>query len=154
MHQEKGFILKKVKDFGLPAELSSVIEVHRWKKIASHPQDPVVPLVREFYSNILTSAQTFSMVRGGKVSFSASIINMHWGLDDVDDDYVPLLVSISINELNLILSSMTIEGTTWLPDKGDVIFMCARPALCPIAKIWYHFIRTRLIPTTHVETVN
>ena len=135
MHQEKGFILKNVKDFGFPAELSSVIEVHRWKKFASHPQDPVVPLVREFYSNILTGVQTFSMVRGVKVSFLASTINMHWGLDDVDDDYSPLLESISINELNLILSSMTIEGTTWLPNKGDGIFMCARPTLRPIAKI-------------------
>ena len=64
MHQEKGLILKNVKDFGLPAELSSIIEVHKWKNFASHPQDPVVPLVQEFYSNILIGAQTFSMVTG------------------------------------------------------------------------------------------
>ena len=98
-----------MKDFGLPIELSSVIKVHRWKRFASHPQDLVVPLVREFYSNILTGAQTFSLVKGVKLSFSASTINMHWGLDDVDDDYSPLLDSISIDELNLILGSMTIE---------------------------------------------
>ena len=32
--------------------------------------------------------------------------------------------------------------------------MCARPALRPITKIWYHLIRTHLMPTTHIETLN
>lgn len=41
-----------------------------------------------------------------------------------------------------------------MPDKGEGTYMCVRPALRPIAKIWYHFIRTHLIPTTHIETVN
>ena len=62
--------------------------------------------------------------------------------------------SISLDELNRVLSSLTIKGTNWLLDKGNGVFMCSRPALRPIPKTWYHFIRTRLIPTTHVETVN
>ena len=73
IHQEKGFILKNVRDFGLPSVISSVIEVQKWKTFASHPQNPIFPLVREFYSNILTSAHTFSMVRGVKISFSAPL---------------------------------------------------------------------------------
>ena len=46
------------------------------------------------------------------------------------------------------------DGTEWLLDKGKGVYLCSRPALKPSAKIWYHFIRTRLIPTTHIETVN
>ena len=94
------------------------------------------------------------MVRGVRVSFFAPTINMHLGLDDVVDEYSPLLESISVQELTRVLNTLVIEGTNWLPEKGDGIFMCSRPALQPIAKIWYHFIRTRLIPTIHVETVN
>ena len=143
-----------MKNFELPNDISSVIAVHKWKKFASHPQNPIVPLVREFYSNIFTGAQTISMVRGVKVSFSAPTINMHLWLDDVVDEYSPLLESISVQELTRVLNTLAIEGTNWLPNKGDGIFMYSRPVLRPITKIWYHFIRTRLIPTTHVETVN
>ena len=41
-----------------------------------------------------------------------------------------------------------------MSDRGAGVYLCSRPALKPSAKIWYHFIRTRLIPTTHIETVN
>ena len=108
IHQEKGFVLKDVKDFGLPLELSTIIEIHKWRRFTSHPQDPVVPLVREFYSNILTGAQSFSMVRGVKVSFSASTINMHYGLEDVVDEYDHLLESVFVEELNSILSTISV----------------------------------------------
>ena len=94
------------------------------------------------------------MVRGIKVYFSTSSINMHFGLEDIVDDYSPLLEAISISNLNRVLQNLTMKGTTWVPNKGEGIFMCARPALRPIAKIWYHFIRTQFVPTTHIETVN
>ena len=42
------------------------------------------------------SGFTFSMVKGVKVSFSAPTINMHLGLDDVVDEYSPLLESILV----------------------------------------------------------
>ena len=59
-----------------------------------------------------------------------------------------------MEELTRMLHSLTSEGTKWLPDRGEGIFLCSRLALLPIPKIWYHFVRTRLIPTTHIETIN
>ena len=120
--------MQSTKNFELPNEISSVITVHKWKNFALHPQNPIFPLVHKFYSNILTGAQTFSMVRGVKVSFSAPTINMHLGLDNVVDEYSPLFESISVQELTRVLNTLAIEGTNWLPDKGDGIFMCSRPA--------------------------
>ena len=143
-----------MKYLGLPSEVFSAISVHQWKTFALHPQNPIVPLVRELYSNILTGAHTFSMVRGTKVSFSAASINLHFGLEDLEDEFGPLLDSLSMEELTKILHYLTIEGTKWLPERGEGIFLCSRPALLPIPKIWYHFVRTRLIPTTHIETIN
>ena len=57
-------------------------------------------------------------------------------------------------ELRRILGKITMEGTKWLPDRGVGVYLCSRPTLKPSAKIWYHFIRTKLIPTTHIETIN
>ena len=108
---------------------------HNWQKFALHPSDPIVPLVRECYSNILTSDQKFAMVRCVKVSFAAGTINLHLGLDDLDDDFTALLESISTEELTRVLVALTIEGTNWLPDKGDGIFLCSRSALLHIPKI-------------------
>ncbi|KAL5570296.1 hypothetical protein UlMin_026871 [Ulmus minor] len=154
IHEEKGFILKSGKDFGLPPEVAVTICTHNWKAFATHPSNPVLPMVREFYANIVSGNQPFSMVRGVKVSFSAPSINMHFDLEDCVDNFNALLESVRGVELDRVLQSVTVEGTTWMPNRGEGIFMCARPTLRPIAKIWYHFIRTRLMPTTHIETVN
>ena len=108
LHQEKGFVLKNVKYLGLPEEVFSAISVHHWKTFALHPQNPIVLLVREFYSNILTGVQTFSMVRGTKVSFFAASINLHFGLEELDDEFGLLLESLSVEELTKALNSLTI----------------------------------------------
>ena len=68
-------------------EVAEVIKIHGWQSFAIHPINPIAPLVRELYANIITGAQTFSMVRGVKVSFSASSINMHLGLSDCVDSF-------------------------------------------------------------------
>ena len=80
------------------------------------------------------------MVIGINVSFFAPSINMHLGLEELVDEYNPLLESISTKELTRVLHTLTIKGIAWLSDRGDGIFRCARLALIPTAKIWYHFI--------------
>ena len=124
------------KDFGLPHEVAATIRTHRWKNFATHPSNRILPLVREFYSNMLTSNQTFSMVRGVKVSFSAPSINMQFDLEDCVDDFSDLVESLRGVDLDRILQTVTVKGTTWLPNKGECIFMCTRPTLRLIAKIW------------------
>ena len=89
--------------YGLPSEVAVTIDAHPWSKFAVHPYNPIVPLVREFYTNILTVNQTFSMVQGIEVSFSASSINMHFGLPDVVNEYSTLLETISRVVLNRML---------------------------------------------------
>ena len=72
-HQEKGFLIKKknAEHYRLPRGIAETIDAHQWTKFVAHPSNPIVSLVREFYANILTNQQNFSMVRGIKVSFSA-----------------------------------------------------------------------------------
>ncbi|KAL5569425.1 hypothetical protein UlMin_026000 [Ulmus minor] len=111
IHNEKGFLLQEAEHYGLPANIAEVIEAHQWGKFAEHPSNPIVSLVREFYANITTSKQTFSMVRGLKVSFSAASINLYFGLPDLEDEYNVLLEASSRASLDSCLVRLTVEGT-------------------------------------------
>ena len=154
IHQEKGFLLKNEDHYGQPSEVANNIDARQWTKFASHPHNPIVPLVREFYSKILTVNKSFSMVRGINVSFSASSINRHFGLHDVLDEYGAFLETIFELALNKMLQDLTVEDTTWSKETREGILKCSRLALKPLAKVWYHFIRMHLLSTTHIETVN
>ena len=94
------------------------------------------------------------MVRGLKVSFSYVSVNMHFGLPEVKDEYAALLDKIYGEELNQLLQELTVEGTTWLAEAENGPLRCSRSALKLVSKFWYHIIRTRLLPTTHIETVS
>ena len=76
------------------------------------------------------------------------------GCFDISDEYNTLLETISGVALNKMLQALTVEGTTWLKESGEGLLMCSRPALKPLAKVWYQAIRTHLLPTTHIETLN
>ena len=154
IHQEKGFLFQEAEHYGLPVNIAEIIDAHQWGKFAEHPSNPIVSLVREFYANIMSSQQTFSMVRGLKVSFSAASINLHFGLTDLEDEYSVLLENSSRASLDASLARLTVEGTAWIKEKGGSVMKCSRPDLLPLAKVWYHIIRTKLLPTTHIETVS
>lgn len=47
--------------------------------------------MREFYANISFEAQSFVVIRGGKISFSAETINMKLGLDNGQNEYSTIL---------------------------------------------------------------
>ena len=55
--------------------------------------------------------------------------------------------------LNGILRDLTVKGTTWIKETGEGSLKCSRLALKPLAMVWYHFIWTRMLPTTHIETI-
>ena len=65
-----------------------------------------------------------------------------------------MLKKISRVALNKVLQALKVQGTSWLKESGEGLLKCSRPTLKPLAKVWYHVIRTRLFPTTHIETMN
>lgn len=148
------FAIRKEPNFGLTPEVAQIITQHNWKKFAAHPCNPCVPLVREFYANITSTELRHSMVGWTKVSFSAKSINMSWGFRKEEDEYQDLLKEISEVELDAMVKELTVEGIVWLNDARENTWKIARPALNPLAKVWYHFVRHRLLPTTHLETVD
>ena len=67
--------------------------------------------MRELYANIITGVQTFSMVRGVNVSFSASSVNMHRGLSDCADTFRAFVDNVGSDDLRIILREIAVEGT-------------------------------------------
>ena len=63
--------------------MSSIqIDVARrgWEKFCSHPQDPIVSVVKEFYFNMLQQNQRHVFVRQVQVSYNSRVINAFYDL--------------------------------------------------------------------------
>lgn len=99
LHPEKGFKYGKGTRWGILTELVEVIEAHGWKDFIEHPEGFCTPLVREFYANVSSKDQTFVVIRGGKLSFSAETINMKLRLEDVEDEYGAILNKVTEKQL-------------------------------------------------------
>ena len=56
-----------------------------WLDFCTHPRDPVLPIVKEFYSNMLQQDQHTIMVRNVQVSLNSRVINAFYNLpSDID----------------------------------------------------------------------
>ena len=69
LYLEKGFLVKDSPSMGLPQFVAEVINQRGWRLFCTHPKDPCVPIVREFYSNLSSPNQTSVTVRGEDISF-------------------------------------------------------------------------------------
>lgn len=92
------------------------------------------------------------MVRGSKVLFSTATLNRRWGFKDVQDEYTTELKGAEETTINDMMKEITVERTKWI--QSDENWKIARPDLTPLAKVWYHTVRTKILPTAHLETVN
>lgn len=70
--------------------------------------------MREFYANINSEAQSFVVIQGGKVSFLAETINIKLGLENVEDEYVPILKKVTEKQLQQIKKDLAFAGAEWI----------------------------------------
>ncbi|EXB53755.1 hypothetical protein L484_022412 [Morus notabilis] len=137
---------------GQPAFITRVIHQHGWRQFCQHPSNPIVPLVREFYANLLDFNQETVFVQNVKVPFTARAINSIFGLEEVVDEYVDFASEVTDEQLEVVLAEVAIEGATWqISPQGA--YTCIRKELKRHAQIWYHFLTARFMPSTHGKTV-
>ncbi|GMN22248.1 hypothetical protein TIFTF001_043484 [Ficus carica] len=105
----------------------SVITKHKWRQFCAHPAKAVVPVVREFYAHLTAEGQRSVYVRGMQVSIDKDTINQFYGLDDVEDLHQEYAVNAPVEWLDWALEH---------------------------CKVWYHFLKTCLMPSTHIQTVS
>lgn len=58
---------------------------------------------------------------------------------------------MTIKKYREVFKTLTVPGSEWMNEGGRVV---NRIDLKPVAKVWVKFLKSRLIPTTHTNTVS
>ncbi|KAH9671394.1 hypothetical protein KPL70_017357 [Citrus sinensis] len=101
-----------------------------WLEFCKHPRNPVLPVVKEFYANLVSPDQ-----------------HNIW----ITCEYAKLHDKLTPKKWTTIFTTLTIEGASWVNEEGRVV---NRIDLKPIAKVCVKFLKSRLMPTTHTTTVS
>ncbi|KAH9763201.1 hypothetical protein KPL70_001079 [Citrus sinensis] len=123
-----------------------------WLEFCNHPRDPVLPVVKEFYANLVSSSQHNIWVRNSLGLLDSRVINAFYNLPtEINYEYAQLLDKLTSQRWNKIFTTLIVEGASWANEEGRVI---NKIDLKPIAKVWVKFLKSRLIPTAHTTTVS
>lgn len=88
---EKGFQFPP-QPSGITQTLYAAVARRGWQEFCKHPRDPVLPLVKEFYANMLGQSQQTIWVRNSLVPLDPRVINVFYNLpSDVDCEYSKLI---------------------------------------------------------------
>ncbi|PON70143.1 hypothetical protein PanWU01x14_083180 [Parasponia andersonii] len=79
----------------------------------THPEDPIMPLVREFYANLTNPDDDTVYVRGVQVPLSVEAINTIFGLGDPVNEHSEFVEDITKPELVTMLETVAIAGVEW-----------------------------------------
>ena len=74
---------------GLPNYIADVLLQRGQEQIETHPDDPQLAVVLEFYVNFLDKKQDIVIVHSKEVNITAGDINDFYGLQDFNDEYIP-----------------------------------------------------------------
>ena len=123
--------------------LGSIQMIHTWRWCSS------------LYANFLDKKQDIVVVRAKEVDITATASNDFYRLQDFNlQRWIHSLHLNNTNEqLDEVLRVICIEGR-----QGQISSTrsrtCRMIALTQRAKVWYHFLRSRLMPTMHDQTVS
>ena len=149
----------KKKGFQFPPQPSGIVQSLYnaatkcgWLEFCNHPRDTVMPLVKEFYVNLVSPGQHNIWVRNSLVPLDSRVINAFYNLPSkINYEYAKLLDKLTPQRWNKIFITLTVKGASWANEEWRVI---NRIDLTPIAKVWVKFLKSRLMPTTHTTTIS
>ncbi|KAK8675526.1 hypothetical protein V6N13_033592 [Hibiscus sabdariffa] len=155
--QEKGFVYSTGERFGLPQEVYDVIVYHGLEKFARHPDEKElqkksinVTLVKEFYAHFTDPNQGTVYVRSERLEFTAKVINKFFAVKRTADLHTPFVNNMKDQKIDFMLENLCFQGAEW--DEANTTV--ERDRLKPAAKLWIHFLKINLMPTTHTATMN
>ncbi|GMN61530.1 hypothetical protein TIFTF001_030607 [Ficus carica] len=149
---ERGFAYISSDTLGYPKHIYSVIFNNKWKNFCKHPSAAIVSFVREFYANFDVGNPNSVYVRGKRVDISGATINDVYRLNDVEDEYLEFSKYVHENQLSEIVKEICVPGTEWIKSARGSLSL-SRCNLKPGPMIWNHFLKSRLMPSTHDNIV-
>ncbi|KAK8584315.1 hypothetical protein V6N12_068560 [Hibiscus sabdariffa] len=155
--QVKGFVYSNEERFGLPQEVYDIIAQHGWEKFARHPDEKDlrkksinVTLVKEFYAHFTDPRQGTVYVRAECVEFTAKAINKFFELKKTADLHTSFVNQMNDQNIYFLLKDLCLQGVEW--DEANT--KVERDRLKPTSKLWMHFLKQNLMPTSHTATAN
>ena len=119
-----------------------------WGALYQPPRPAATMVVREFYANLAAHVLKRDRVRGVLVDFSAKSTNCYYNLKSVNPEAYDRLHE-NPNYPEVLRMHTNGQGEWKLNNEGHAVHFKAKH-LAYIPKVWYHFITSRLIPTTNV----
>ncbi|KAL4339198.1 hypothetical protein GQ457_08G023640 [Hibiscus cannabinus] len=147
---EQGFIFKE-EDLG--PDVMEVVAQHKWERFAQHPGDVNATLVKEFYANISDPNQHSVFVRGKYIRFTPSAINRYFKLSPKVDNHTTFKEEADNETYCDIVEDLCLPNSEWNGKQASRRAM-DREKLLPKAKLWTHFLKHKLMPTSHHTTVS
>ncbi|KAL4280292.1 hypothetical protein GQ457_03G009260 [Hibiscus cannabinus] len=154
---EKGFVFKGASKEGFPASVVATIAMHKWEKFVTHPgsmdpnQKPInVTLVQEFYVHLTSPTQSSVYVRGEQIQFTAAKINKFYGLQNTANNHSKFVSGLNGKSNDFLMQDLCFPGADW--DSANTTV--ERDRLKPDGKLWMHFIKQILMPTSHIATTS
>ncbi|KAL4331878.1 hypothetical protein GQ457_07G012620 [Hibiscus cannabinus] len=147
---EQGFVFKK-EDLG--PEVMEVVAQHKWEKFAKHPGDVNATLVKEFYANIAEPNQNSMFVRCMYIRFTPSSINRYFKLPSMVDNHTTFKEEADNETYHDIVEDLCVANSEW---NGKQVHRRSmdKEKLLPKAKLWTHFLKHKLMPTSHHTTIS
>ncbi|EXC25222.1 hypothetical protein L484_003435 [Morus notabilis] len=127
----------------------NVIRDRGWEKFCSEPTAGSTTLVREFFANVRKCTRNKTKVRGRVIKFDAETINNHFGIPSPSSDQQQNLPDRDPQE---ILEALCDGPARWTIKQNTESAFEAR-YLANYTKVWFHFVCTRLILSTHISEV-
>ncbi|KAL4362205.1 hypothetical protein GQ457_04G025150 [Hibiscus cannabinus] len=154
---KKGFVFKGMSNEGFPPSVMATIVMHKWEKFVAHPgavepnhKAMNVTLVQEFYSHLTSPTQSSVYIRGEHIQFTAAKINKFYGLQNTTDNHSKFVSGQKEKSNDFLLEDLCIPDVNWDSANTSV----DRDRLKPEGKLWMHFIKQSLMPTSHTATTS
>ena len=144
--RERGF---DIRNGELPPGIMNVIRDRGWEKFCSEPAAGFTTLVHEFFANARKCTRNRTKVRGCEIKFDAETINNHFGIPTLNSDQQQDLPDRDPQE---ILEALCDGPARWTIKQNTESAFEAR-YLANYTKVWFHFVCSRLIPSTHISEV-
>lgn len=149
MLKEKGFQFSP-NPLGIFQTIHSAVARRGWADFYQHPRDLVLPVVKEFFANMLRHDQCNIWVKNSPLD--TRVINVYYNLPaNIECEYFKLVANLNNKLWNQIFKTLTVEERTWANEEGWVV---NRVYLTPIARVWVEFLKSCLMPTTQTTTVS
>ncbi|KAH1122514.1 hypothetical protein J1N35_005674 [Gossypium stocksii] len=91
---------------------------------------------------------TLSSMLAASMLFDEESINAQFGLSTVQDEHSQFAATFNLDRLNQVFKYLCIKGTRWIVSR-QACYIVDRKSVKPSCKVWYHFLKMRLTPSTY-----